>query len=120
MAGGGGGGYYVGNRSGGDQGGALNNSDSKACSCSLLRVLTPLNSVQADLLKELRMGVVLFVEEKDGRLIALYEGKVIGSLTPLEQSRIIACIADGYTYGAKVTSIDGAACMVEITCRESL
>ena len=117
MGGGGGGGYYKGNRDGGI--GNIRGGDgiSEKSTCLLIQVSTPLNSVQVDLLKDLEIGECLSVEDDSGRLVVLKDGKIVGSLTPLEQAKIIACITEGFVYKATVISRDGASCIVKVVCR---
>lgn len=118
MGGGGGGGYYSGGSGSGigSGGGNGNANGSIQCDCQSIRVTTPINSIQMTQLNQISVGDCLAVENQNGRLVVLKGSQVVGSLTPLEQARIIVCIEAGTVYEAKVVSKAGASCMVDVYC----
>ena len=81
--------------------------------CSSLDVVTPLNSPNPAVSKNLKKGVVLTVAVQTSAnnvkvLVAeVSDGGVAGSLTPPSLLTIIACIEKGHHYGAMV--LDDAA-----------
>ncbi len=124
MAGGGGGygGYNHQSNRGNDNGANGNPSEGGhqlACDCDAICIDTILNSPQQDVLTILKVGDILLVKDEMGKLLALKDKKIAGSLTPPEQAKIISCIAAGYEYNAVVTGINGAACRVQIKPKAS-
>ena len=71
-------------------------------------VVTPLNSPNAAVVKDLKRGALLTVaietNAKNVKLLVAQDsgGRIAGSLTPPGLVTIIACIEKGYRYGATV------------------
>jgi hypothetical protein len=80
---------------------------------------TVVNSPQATVVAQVKVGMRLSVttQQQGGRtlLIAVTStGAVVGSLTPRRLSDLLACIEQGNTYVAAVTSRNGGEVGVEI------
>lgn len=99
MSGGGGGGYGGPTRQGSD--------------CNIVERV-PLNSPQPAVVRTLKVGDVLDVEELNQALIARHQGAIAGSLTPQRLLDLLDCIERGNVYVAVVCKVKGGLCEVEI------
>lgn len=87
-------------------------------SCKDLLVETALSSPVREQLKRLKLGDELDVEtDSTGgtvTLVALFQGKLVGTITSPEVLRIIDCISEGNKYRAVVLKVEAGLCKVRI------
>lgn len=113
MSGGGGGGYSLGG--GGASGGGAGSGAS--ISCDSLQIRTSLNSPNPDAVVDLIVGDLLDViatTETGPVVVRDDQGRDVGSITSTQLLDLLACLAEGFVYSAKVTSIAGGNVKVEI------
>ena len=135
MGGSGGGGYissggsFDGN-SGGGFGGARNGSGGgsgdgsgsgsgggRLLKCPNIKFTAVLNSPQANILSTLKLGDILTVSIHSGSSISVVvsnKSGIAGSITGQYLSDLISCMQNGYDYVAKVVSVNGGKCDVEV------
>lgn len=89
-------------------------------SCPLLMFSTPLNSADPDVIGALKVGARLTIQERSGVVVAVTPNdKVAGSITAPTLSRLLRCMAAGYSYEGVVDDIRGGTCWVTVRHRRS-
>ena len=89
-------------------------------SCPLLMFSTPLNSADPNVISMLKVGSMLTIQERGGIVVAVApDGKVAGSITAPALSRLLRCMAAGYSYEGVVDNISGGTCWVTVRYRRA-
>lgn len=110
--GGGNGGQFPGAGSPMGQGGT-NTTDE----CGNLSGRTTLNSPQAAVIKQLKVGDVLLIQLRSSGpdvVVAVFGGQEAGSITFTQLVTLIGCLKKGFPYVADVLAIQGGGCEVMI------
>lgn len=90
--------------------------------CDIVEVV-PLNSVQPNVVSQLRVDDILEVALVGASLVAMrpgagsQQGQIAGSLTPRSLADLLDCIGRGREYVAVVRQLRGGFCEVEIRPR---
>lgn len=107
----------IGSGDAGFQGAKGNESDLQK-SCPLLTFVTPLNSVDPQVLSTIKIGDELLIREHAGSIVATdVSGNIAGAITAVELAQLFACMEVGYRYVGIVESINGGTCLVRIRHR---
>lgn len=85
--------------------------------CPNIKFTAVLNSPQPNVLNTLKIGDILSVSIQSGSSISVVVTSnkgIAGSITGQYLSDLISCMQNGYEYVAKVVSINGGKCDVEV------
>jgi hypothetical protein len=85
--------------------------------CANVSITTYLNSPNPSVLKKITVGITLTIDldPKTGALVAIHKKTIAGSITHSNVVDLIECMNEGYSYQAKVISLDGGSCQIRIT-----
>jgi len=106
--------------SGGGSGGSGGSSASDSLNCRRVDKWTSLASPQRDVLADISEGDMLRVRVREGSVVVVADGKIVGAISEIWAPELKECIEEQhYSYHAEVVTLDGAICRVHITNREA-
>ena len=85
--------------------------------CDKLSFLAIVNSPQPAVIATLSQGDLLDVKLQAAPqtvVVVLHQGAVVGTFTGLQVASLINCLQNGYEYNAKVISVVGGKCTIEV------
>ena len=85
--------------------------------CDQLSFLAIIHSPQPAVIVQISQGDLLSVELQAVPLtvvVVKYQGAIAGTLTGVQVSSLINCLQNGYPFGAKVISIEGGKCTIDV------
>lgn len=96
-----------------------NKEEEKGDACLNLSFTTALASVDPSVLAIVSVGDVYEVEAETekGPVVVLVEGKRLGTILHMKDVQLLTCIFEGTDYHAKVLSVDGGKCQVQISAK---
>ena len=91
----------------------------KDVSCEDLNIKTQLSSPQVEVVNELDIGDILELKllSQAGPCLAIFEGRVAGTIINKELRKIVDCMNAGRKFNATVRSIEGGKCSITIKHR---
>lgn len=95
------------------------NDEDKVDACLNLSFTTDLASVDPSVLASVREGDVYEVkaETEKGPVGVFVEGKRLGTILHMKDVQLLTCIYEGTDYQAKILSVDGGKCQVQISAK---
>jgi hypothetical protein len=85
--------------------------------CDKLSFVAIVNSPQPAVIAKLSQGDLLNVKLQatpQTVVVVEYQGAVAGTLAGVQVTRLINCLQNGYEYNAKVISVVGGKCTIEV------
>jgi hypothetical protein len=106
----------IGGSGGSQKGGGGKGKASAAFDCRSFRATVSLRSPDPKVLANVRVGQSLRVVLGGGgrAVVAKANGRTAGSIVLPELDSLVACLTKGIEYSAKVLSVEGGACVVEV------
>jgi len=112
----------MGGSGGGGGGGSYTPPRTKSSSCEELEFSTHLSSPVVEVLKSIEVGdeLEITLSASGTACVAIFEGKIAGSILGANLIQLINCIKAGNRFIAVVTTIDGARCVVTVVHESAL
>lgn len=103
-------------RSSGKGSGSGGGGGSAGDRCSALAIRTHLQSPNSVVLATLRVGSKLSLQlDSKGRISAMKGNAVAGPVLGKEVAQLVECMNKGHAYVARVVTLDGGYCVIDIT-----
>lgn len=102
--------------SGGESGGWPESGD---VDCEGLDFETNLSSLQPEVVRQLREGLVLDVglDSERARVVVTHESRVVGTITGANLGPLLRCLQQGHEFEAVLNSVDGGDVRVQVRSR---
>ena len=92
-----------------------NLNDSKHDDPCILRTETDIESTNTQHLSDVSVGDMLYIKPRSGLSHVVDDiGRIIGQIDPSLSRHLVDCMEGGYSYRARIVSIDGEECRVKV------